>query len=256
MKSNYGYCYAYRSAWVHPAFNNLREAAIWNFLYQNAFYEDGESNINGYTFQLKRGQIAISTSFLAKGFAMSDKGVRVVIQKLVKLGMVGVQGTSRGTILTICNYDAFQRKEKTEGEPKGNNGANKGRAKGNNNNEDNEDNKLNEDNEVSIIDRFENFWDVYGYKVGKSDAKKVYDKIMKQGVMHDEIIQGVTRYQRYCQARGITGKYIKHPKSWLNGKHWQDEYPEYIEARKPTADDNCTAGILLALSEISERQGY
>lgn len=133
-KKRNGYCYAYRDAWTHPAFNNLREAAIWNFLYQNAFYEDGERNFNKHTFQLKRGQIVVSYSFLAKGFGMSDKGIRVVIQKLQKLGMLGIQGTSKGTILTICNYNEYQENKKTKGKQEGNQGANEGQAKGKNNN--------------------------------------------------------------------------------------------------------------------------
>jgi len=128
-----GFCLAYREAWTHPAFNNLREAAIWNFLYQNAFWEDGERNFNGHTFLLKRGQIVVSIGFLAKGFGMTDKGVRVVIQKLEKLGMLGKQGASKGTVITICNYDKFQQSIKTEGEHLGKRGANEGRAEGDNN---------------------------------------------------------------------------------------------------------------------------
>jgi len=138
-----GYVYAYRGVWHHPAFNNLREAAIWNFLYQNAFWQDGQRNFNGYTFNLKRGQIVVSISFLAKGFGMTEKGVRVVIQKLEKLGMLGVQGASRGTIITICNYDKYQKKQKTEGEPEGNRRASRGRAEGDNKNEGNEGNEGN-----------------------------------------------------------------------------------------------------------------
>jgi len=133
MSADKGYCYAYRGAWTHPAFNDLREAAIWNFLYQNAFYEDGERNFNKHTFLLKRGQIVVSYSFLAKGFGMTDKGIRVVIQKLEKLGMLGIQGTSKGTILTICNYNEYQGNKKTEGKQEGNQGANEGQAKGKNN---------------------------------------------------------------------------------------------------------------------------
>lgn len=134
MSQSKGYCLAYRQAWKHPAFNNLREAAIWNFLYQNAAYENCEVNFNNHTFKVKRGQYVTSISFLAKGFCMSDKGVRVVIQKLQKLGMLGVQGASKGTTITICNYDVYQLNLKTEGEQEGKQGANGGRAKGDNNN--------------------------------------------------------------------------------------------------------------------------
>lgn len=142
--SDSGWVYAYRKAWTHPAFNNLREAAIWNFLYQNAFWEDGERNFNGHTFSLKRGQIVVSVSFLAKGFCMSEKGVRVVIQKLEKHGMLVKQGANRGTIITICNYDEFQTKEKTKGEQEDKQRANRGQTKGDNNKELNEGKELNE----------------------------------------------------------------------------------------------------------------
>lgn len=150
MSNDKGYTYAYRSAWYHPAFNNLREAAIWNYLYQNAFWEDGEKNMGGHVFKLKRGQIAVSISYLAKGFGMTEKGVRVVIQKLEKLGMVVTQGASRGTIITISNYDTYQKKEKAKGGHKGEQRATKGRAEGENNNEGNEGNDVNEGNEVIV----------------------------------------------------------------------------------------------------------
>jgi hypothetical protein len=141
--SSKGYVLAYRKSWSHPAFKDLREAAIWNFLYQNAFWEDGVRNFNGNLFELKRGQLVISMSFLANGFCMSEKGVRLVIQKLEKLGMLVKQGASKGTIITICNYDKFQRFEKTKGEQEGKQRANRGRTEDDNNNKINKYNKIN-----------------------------------------------------------------------------------------------------------------
>lgn len=168
--SDNGYVYAYRGAWSHPAFNNLREAAIWNFLYQNAFWQDGDRNFNGYTFRLKRGQIIVSIAFLAKGFGMTEKGVRVVIQKLEKLGMVGVQGASRGTIITICNYEKYQTFQKPEGERKGNRRANEGRAEGDNKKE---VSKVKEDKE--LIAEAVSGWNDLASRVGLSACQKVTD---------------------------------------------------------------------------------
>ncbi len=78
------------------------------------------------------------------------------------------------------------------------------------------------------IGDFENFWDVYGYKVGKDKAVIAYNKLIKLGVTHDEIISGVRSYQEFCHKTGRSGNYIKNPTTWLNGGHWQDEYPELI----------------------------
>lgn len=130
-----GYCLAYRRAWTHPVFKNLLEAAIWNFLYQNAFWEDGERTFNGTTFHLKRGQIVVSMRFLAKGFGISEKGARTVIQKLEKAHMLVKQGASKATIITICNYDTFQVLGRAKDAQTGKQGANRGRPTDANKNE-------------------------------------------------------------------------------------------------------------------------
>ena len=147
-----GYCLAYRKSWSHPVFKDLREAAIWNFLYQNAFWQDGIRQFNGHTFELKRGQIVVSVSFLAKGFGMTDKGVRVVIQKLEKQGMLGKQRASKGTIITICNYNKYQSNEKTEGEQEGDVRAIKGQSKGNNKKQPNKHNEPKEGKKAVLIE--------------------------------------------------------------------------------------------------------
>lgn len=116
MSKKNGYCLAYRKAWTHDAFADLLEAAIWNYLYQNAFYEDGERNFNGTIIKLKRGQIAITPRFLAKGFRITESNARRVIEKLIRLKSVEKQTTTKATIITICNYDKFQASRKTNDE--------------------------------------------------------------------------------------------------------------------------------------------
>jgi hypothetical protein len=132
--SDFGYCLAYRKAWTHPIFKDLREAAIWNFLYQNAFWEEGVRNFNGHLFELKRGQIVVTPRFLAKGFGMTEKGARLVMQKLEKHKMLSIKGTNKGSIVTICNYDIFQDIKKTKGEQEDDQRENRGRTKGANKN--------------------------------------------------------------------------------------------------------------------------
>lgn len=226
---NNGYCLAYRKAWSHPAFKDLREAAIWNYLYQNAAYEPCEALLNGYTFQLERGQIAVSVSYLAKGFSMTEKGVRVVIQKLEKLGMLGKQGTSRGSIITICNYDIYQLKEKAEGEPKGNKGANRGQAEGDNINKRKKEDKINEEIKLTIGD-FDLFWKAYGKIGNKQQALKSFNKAIKEGVKYETIRRGLDHYQTYCRAIRQEQKYIKHASTWLNNRGWEDEYTIHQQA--------------------------
>lgn len=115
-----GFCKAYRKAWKHPVFNNLLEASIWNYLYQNAFWEDGIKNINGHIFELERGQIVVTISYLTKGFCMSKSKIQTVLQKLEKHGMIRIKSGNRGSVITICNYSLYQEFEKPIGNEIGN----------------------------------------------------------------------------------------------------------------------------------------
>ena len=182
--SDNGYVYSYRRSWSNPIFKNLKEAAVWNFLYQNAFWEDGERYYNNTKFNLKRGQIVLSISFLCKGFDMTDKEIRLLLDKLKRASMVAIKGANKGTIVTICNYDKYQRLEKTEGQAKG-------KQKGDNNNEVNEVNEGMKDNigkfkkptvdEISkyckerknqvSADKFFDYYESNGWKVGKNSMK-------------------------------------------------------------------------------------
>ena len=228
MVVNNGYCYAYREAWTHPAFNNLREAAIWNFLYQNAYYEDGERNFNGHTFLLKRGQLVISLRFLANGFGMTEKGARVVIQKLEKLGMVGKQGTRRGTIITICNYEKYQRSKKTEGAPEGNQRANRGRTEGDNNKK-----ESNKEKEVikELLSEFRISYPLNKRGFGSVKEAEVKLKLALKKDTFENILQGVRNYENYIRC---TGQSNKDAFRWLEKEQWRDDYSiQSYEQPKP-----------------------
>lgn len=78
----------------------------------------------------------------------------------------------------------------------------------------------------SILSDFNSFWDLYGFKVGRAKSELSYRNAIKKGVRHGDIIRGVEKYQSICRSKGLAAKYIKHPTTWLNGEHWNDEYPE------------------------------
>lgn len=138
-----GYVLAYRAAWTHEIFNDFLEAAIWNFLFQNAFWEDGVRNFNGTIIPLKRGQIAITPRYIAQGFRISERGARSVIQKLEKAGMLTTKPTNKATIITICNYEKFQGFEKTDDTTEREQVTNRARTTGANKNQDKQENKVN-----------------------------------------------------------------------------------------------------------------
>lgn len=240
MSSN-GYCLAYRKAWNHDAFNDLLEAAIWNFLYQNAFYEDGDRTFNGVVYYLKRGQIATTPRFIAKGFRITESNARRVIQKLIKLKSIETQTTTKATIITICNYDKYQLSLKTNDDQSDNQTKNKRKTNDANNNKGTKE-TINELNKY-----FDQFWKEYPRKLGKKEAKLKFYGLSKKGIDYEKIIRGATTYKQHCKANTTALEYIKHPTTWLNGECWEDEYKKELPA-KPKRE--------CGMSQIEEAMGW
>lgn len=66
---------------------------------------------------------------------------------------------------------------------------------------------------------FDLFWKVYPLKVGKSAAKKAWDKAIQEAD-HDTIIIGAAQY---AEDPNRHPSYTAHPSTWLNAGRWADE---------------------------------
>lgn len=80
-------------------------------------------------------------------------------------------------------------------------------------------------------DFFEEFWNLYGIKKGRSKCEVSYKRAIKSGVTHETIMNGLKAYQAEYQKDGWHPD-VKLPLTWLNGKHWDDEY-----LKEPTRED-------------------
>ncbi len=72
-------------------------------------------------------------------------------------------------------------------------------------------------NEVEIFPTFEDFWNVYDYKVGKVKAEKLWNQIKIKEKL--KIFEAVQIYVNATPDK----KYRKHPATYLNNKSWNDE---------------------------------
>lgn len=88
----------------------------------------------------------------------------------------------------------------------------------------------------SFEDKFTEFWNLYGIKKGRSDCEKKYAKLLKDGVVHEDIISGVKAYQQECIKMAVERQYIKQPLTFLNGKHWLDEYERELTREEKLAE--------------------
>lgn len=68
---------------------------------------------------------------------------------------------------------------------------------------------------------FDGFWQAYPRRVGRKAAVRAWDKALKDGVPPQRIVSAAEAYAR--ERHGQPTQYTKHPATWLNGGHYDDE---------------------------------
>lgn len=72
---------------------------------------------------------------------------------------------------------------------------------------------------------FEELWNMYPSKQGKSNALKKYKTLVKSGkVTKEQVADGIKRYNDYIRKAGIEKKYIKYGSTFFNGECWNDDF--------------------------------
>lgn len=71
---------------------------------------------------------------------------------------------------------------------------------------------------------FERFWSAYNHRVGRHKAVQAWSRINPDENLAEVIISAA---EVYAKATSSTG-YQKHPTTWLNGKHWEDDPSAFL----------------------------
>lgn len=97
-----------------------------------------------------------------------------------------------------------------------------------------ESHPINKNRQLTVIqpsvlaDAWASFLTTYPKRSGDRGTSKGQEKfraLLKSGIDVQEILDGVTRYARYCQERGIVGtEYVKQIPTFLNGKAWLEDF--------------------------------
>lgn len=184
---------------------------------------------------VRRGELITSYESLSEKTGLSVKQVRTCLNRLVECGEVGKQTTNKYTLIRVLKYEKFQTSE-MEGQSNDNQRAGKGQAEDNQRADKGQHlkNVKKEKNVKNIKKRnikeksgeageelevFESFWNLYGKKVGKENAFKSWQKISSEDKR-----KIFTTLPAYIQSTPEI-KFRKHPATYLNGKHWEDELP-------------------------------
>ena len=101
------------AVWIHILVDaNWKESSVWH----------GE--------EIPRGTLITSVAKLASETGLTDKQIRICLDKLSKTGEIVKEGANKWTRITICNYALYQDRQECEGQTKGDEMANKGQTKG------------------------------------------------------------------------------------------------------------------------------
>ena len=111
-------------------------------------------------------------------------------------------------------------------------------ADSNNKNKNKTNNKSDNNKEVTV-DRFAEFWDLYGKKSDSSKCKVKFSKLSEVDI--ELIFEKLPAYVKSTPDK----QYRKNPITWLNGKCWNDDVVQQANQPKPTHNfesQNYTSG--------------
>lgn len=108
---------------------------------------------------------------------------------------------------------------------------------------------------------FELFWEAYDYKTGRHKAVKAWKDINPDAELVEKIVSAALFYNKSNPAR----TFYKHPTTWLNGKHWEDDpktlvpkiaqvQPQTQHQKNQGATANAIFGSVLPAQQIIEME--
>ncbi len=132
-----GYIKLYRQIMKWEWYDDANTFRLFIHLLLKANYEDAQWR----GLAIKRGQLFTSIGHLSHELKISNKAIRIALDKLIKTKEVASKGASNGTMITICKYDSYQSSFNAEGQTKGQTRGERGATNNNNNNNKEKKNK-------------------------------------------------------------------------------------------------------------------
>lgn len=173
---------------------------------------------------IKTGQVLTGRKSLSEDTGLSEQQVRTAVKKLLKTGEISTsKSTNRFSIITICNYNAYQSL-KTDINQQPNQQATSKQPQ----------TRIKELKNITNTHQkppkgggysadFLAFWEAYPRKVGKGAAYTVWKRIKPVNGTIQQILDAVACQRKTDQWKKDGGQFIPHPTTWLNQRRWEDE---------------------------------
>lgn len=201
---------------------------IWDWLIKECNHADKKK----YGIIIKRGQRLTSYEEIREALhwkigwrkkMYSKWDCEKAMKVLKKATMIATTKTTRGLLVTVCNYDKYQNPANYE--------SHKGsHTKATRKPQTTDTINKNEKNERTNKDRFDVFWKAYPKKRSKEKAREVWQKLepdeelLSKMLITIELGKASVDWNKKDLATGKKGQFIPYPASWLNSGGWDDEY--------------------------------
>ena len=99
-----------RGVTSHPLLKGHPERiALWLWLIDNAAWKETRQDVNGRLVTVPRGSVLVSQRRLAEEVGIGYQVVRTFLDRLGIEGMINAAPTQGRTLITLCNYEKYQR---------------------------------------------------------------------------------------------------------------------------------------------------
>lgn len=147
-----GYVLIHRKMFKNPNFKSEFEAMAFAWLVMKASWRDVTVRYKDRAITLHRGQLAVSLRDMAMKLDRTRQWAERFMAKLAKAGMIETSIETGVSVVTICNYDIYQRPWDSAGTPYEAGPGQDRDSAGTQNNKGNKDNKGNEKNKWVLPD--------------------------------------------------------------------------------------------------------
>jgi hypothetical protein len=209
------------SHWLYTEKRIFSRLEAWNDILLTVNYTDNQVSIKGKVYNVKRGESVLSIDSWGKRWGWDKSKTRRFLTLLQSENMVVTNSDTITTHLTVCNYDTYQdigNADETQMKRKRNadefqTTPIKERKK-----------ERSEEIKNSILS-FDEFWELYPNKVGKTKCKPMFDKLSETD--KDKIKGSIKRFTEY---KPFSTYNHPNPSTYLNQKRWEDEIPTVAQA--------------------------
>lgn len=103
-----GFIAIFRKIQDHWIWDDAERFRAWIDILISAQFHDSKVYIDGKLINVPRGSWFISQKSLETRWGWSKTKIRYFIRTLIEQGMITTEGTPRGTIITVVNYEVYQ----------------------------------------------------------------------------------------------------------------------------------------------------